>query len=156
MVKEARYRLNVGLIIVNNNGKLLLCKRKNSKNWQFPQGGINKDETERNASYRELFEEVGLKKSSVRLLAKSKKWYKYDIPKNKRKFNQISSNFKGQKQKWFLYKLIKNDAIDFSNDPDNEFDSYKWVSYWYPLSKIVFFKKDIYRRILNEFKEFIK
>ena len=114
MVKEARYRLNVGLIIVNNNGKLLLCKRKNSKNWQFPQGGINKDETERNASYRELFEEVGLKKSSVRLLAKSKKWYKYDIPKNKRKFNQISSNFKGQKQKWFLYKLIKNDAIDFS------------------------------------------
>ena len=37
-MKEDGYRLNVGLIISNNAGKLLLCKRKGMNSWQFPQG----------------------------------------------------------------------------------------------------------------------
>ena len=37
--------------------------------------------------------------------------------------------------------------------PDNEFDEYKWVSYWYPLFIIVSFKKEVYRSILNELKQ---
>ena len=41
MIQEPGYRLNVGLIIINDNGKLLLCKRKNMNSWQFPQGGID-------------------------------------------------------------------------------------------------------------------
>jgi len=41
MKKEPGYRLNVGLIIVNDKGKLLLCKRKDINSWQFPQGGID-------------------------------------------------------------------------------------------------------------------
>ena len=45
MIQEPGYRLNVGLIIINDNGKLLLCKRKNMNSWQFPQGGIDKGET---------------------------------------------------------------------------------------------------------------
>ena len=44
MIKEPGYRLNVGLIVINHKGKLLLCKRKNSNNWQFPQGGIDHNE----------------------------------------------------------------------------------------------------------------
>ena len=42
MIQEPGYRLNVGLIIINDNGKLLLCKRKNMNSWQFPQGGIDR------------------------------------------------------------------------------------------------------------------
>ena len=60
MIQEPGYRLNVGLIIINDNGKLLLCKRKNMNNWQFPQGGIDMGETPTKASKRELFEEVGI------------------------------------------------------------------------------------------------
>ena len=41
MINEPGYRLNVGLIIINDKGKLLLCKRKKTTNWQFPQGGID-------------------------------------------------------------------------------------------------------------------
>ena len=43
-IKEKGYRLNVGIIVANSDGKLLYCKRKNSMNWQFPQGGIDKNE----------------------------------------------------------------------------------------------------------------
>ena len=41
MINEPGYRLNVGLIVINGKGKLLLCKRKKINSWQFPQGGID-------------------------------------------------------------------------------------------------------------------
>ena len=60
MINEPGYRLNVGIVIINDKGKLLLCKRKNIDSWQFPQGGINEGESPINASKQELFEEVGI------------------------------------------------------------------------------------------------
>ena len=38
MINEPGYRLNVGLVVINDKGKLLLCKRKNINSLQFPQG----------------------------------------------------------------------------------------------------------------------
>ena len=61
MILEPEYRLNVGLIIINDKGKLLLCKRKGTNNWQFPQGGIDEGETPLEAAKRELYEETGIK-----------------------------------------------------------------------------------------------
>ena len=148
MKKEPGYRLNVGLIIVNDKGKLLLCKRKDINSWQFPQGGIDFGETPLKAAKRELFEEVGIKGSSVRLIGSMEEWIKYDIPKENRRKRLLQKNFKGQKQKWFMFKLIKDVNICFENDPDSEFDEYKWVSYWYPLQSIIFFKKGLYRTVL--------
>ena len=81
MNEESNYRLNVGLIIVNNYGKVLICKRKNSNQWQFPQGGIDKGESPIEAAKREIFEEVGIKPSKIKVLGKIKDWVKYEIPK---------------------------------------------------------------------------
>ena len=153
MVKDSNYRLNVGIIIVNDNGKLLLCKRSNSNNWQFPQGGIDFGEKPLNAAIRETFEEVGIKSNCIEMIAETNNWYKYDVPINKRKKNFLQKKFLGQKQKWFLFKLIKNCEVSFANDPANEFEEHKWVSYWHPITKIVSFKKDVYRNALLEFKE---
>ena len=72
MINEPGYRLNVGLIIINDKGKLLLCKRKKTTNWQFPQGGIDNGETPLKAAKRELFEEVGISSSSVKLIGQPK------------------------------------------------------------------------------------
>ena len=66
-MKEDGYRLNVGLIIANNQGKLLLCKRKGMNSWQFPQGGIDYAENPLSAAKRELFEEVGIKLSLIHI-----------------------------------------------------------------------------------------
>ena len=151
-MKEDGYRLNVGLIIANYQGKLLLCKRMGMNSWQFPQGGIDYAETPLSAAKRELFEEVGIKPSSTKLIASLDEWLKYDVPKKSRRKRFLNKKFKGQKQKWFLFRLIKEDQISFENDPDNEFDDYKWVSYWYPLSVIISFKENVYFEALNKLK----
>ena len=85
MLKEPGYRLNVGLIIVNNAGKLLICKRKGQDAWQFPQGGIDFGEKPLETAYRELHEEVGIDRSSVKLLSENINWEKYfnNLPFNK-------------------------------------------------------------------------
>jgi putative (di)nucleoside polyphosphate hydrolase len=81
-IKEKGYRLNVGIIVANSDGKLLYCKRKNSTNWQFPQGGIDKNEDIFDAALRELYEEVGIEENKIKLIKESDNWYKYDLPKN--------------------------------------------------------------------------
>jgi putative (di)nucleoside polyphosphate hydrolase len=151
MTKELGYRLNVGLIVVNDIGKLLLCKRKDSENWQFPQGGIDLGEKPEAAALRELYEEVGIDRSDVREIASSEGWYKYDLPEASIQKYFFKNKFKGQKQKWFMFKLLNDVSIDFTNDANPEFDDYKWASYWHPLHAIVDFKKDVYRSVLKEF-----
>lgn len=151
-MKEPGYRLNVGLIIANENGELLLCKRKKMNSWQFPQGGIDFGESPTKAAKRELFEEVGISSKSVTLIESLDDWLKYEIPKKSRRRNFLDRKFKGQKQKWFLFKLKKNVEVTFENDPDNEFDDFKWVSYWYPLNVIISFKEKVYREALNKLK----
>ena len=160
MSEESNYRLNVGLIIVNNYGKVLICKRKNSNQWQFPQGGIDEGESPIEAAKREIFEEVGIKSSQIRVLGKIKDWVKYEIPKKLAKKNFKKKGIVGQKQKWFIFKIKSKASISFINDPDNEFDDFAWVSYWHPIALIVSFKKDVYRSVLAEllpiyFNEFL-
>ena len=160
MNEESNYRLNVGLIIVNNYGKVLICKRKNSNQWQFPQGGIDKGESPIEAAKREVFEEVGIKPSKIKVLGKIKDWVKYEIPKELAKKSFKKKGIVGQKQKWFIFKIKSEACISFVNDPDNEFDDFAWVSYWRPIALIVSFKKEVYRNVLAEllpiyFNEFL-
>ncbi len=150
MNEESNYRLNVGLIIVNNYGKVLICKRKNSNQWQFPQGGIDKGESPIEAAKREIFEEVGIKPSKIKVLGKIKDWVKYEIPKELAKKSFKKKGIVGQKQKWFIFKIKTEACISFVNDPDNEFDDFAWVSYWRPIALIVSFKKEVYRNVLAE------
>lgn len=151
-MQDNEYRLNVGLIVANKDGELLLCKRKGMNSWQFPQGGIDFGEDSLKAANRELFEEVGISSKSVKLIHSIDDWLKYDVPKKSRRKKIFRSNFKGQKQKWFLFKLTEDVEISFENDPDNEFEDYKWVSYWYPLTVIVSFKESVYFEALNKLK----
>ena len=160
MNEESNYRLNVGLIIVNNYGKVLICKRKNSNQWQFPQGGIDEGESPIEAAKREIFEEVGIKPSKIKVLGKIKDWVKYEIPIELAKKSFKKKGIVGQKQKWFIFKIKSEACISFVNDPDNEFDDFAWVSYWRPIALIVSFKKEVYRNVLAEllpiyFNEFL-
>ena len=137
------YRLNVAMVVLNKDNKVLFCKRRNTENWQFPQGGVDENENIESAMFRELNEEVGLEKDNVEIKAVSQNLIYYDIPKNIRS-RVLGGKFKGQAQKYFLLKLISGD-VDLNIENTPEFDKYSWVSFWYPLYQVVDFKKEAYR-----------
>jgi len=146
------YRQNVAIIICNRNGQVLWAKRFGQHSWQFPQGGIKKGETPEQAMYRELYEEVGLKPEHVKILASSRSWLRYRLPKRLVRWDSPQPVCIGQKQRWFLLQLISDDKqIGFDACGHPEFDDWRWVTYWYPVRQVVSFKREVYRKALKEF-----
>jgi 8-oxo-dGTP pyrophosphatase MutT (NUDIX family) len=74
------FRANVGIILANADGKLLLAGRIGNKGWQFPQGGMLEGESDEEAMYRELYEEVGLVAHDVEILGATRDWLRYRLP----------------------------------------------------------------------------
>lgn len=147
------YRKNVGIIVCNGNHQVLWARRTRHDGWQFPQGGIRPDESPKSAAYRELYEEVGLQARDVRLLGHTEKWLRYDVPARK---GGRSLPFRGQKQLWFLFRLISDESrirLDVSLHP--EFDRWKWIEYWNPLDQIIAFKLEVYREALTQLESFL-
>lgn len=145
------YRPNVGIVLTNHQGQVLWARRVGGRDaWQFPQGGIHAEESPRDALFRELNEEVGLGAHQVVVLAVTRGWLRYRLPSRMR-HHGAAPRFKGQKQKWFLLKLLSADAdVCVASSAAPEFDAWRWVSYWYPVGKIVAFKRNVYRRALKE------
>ncbi len=144
------YRPNVGIILANQEGEVFWARRIGQDSWQFPQGGIKKDETPEQALFRELREEVGLMPTDVEIIACTRGWLRYRLPKKMVRYNSQPVCV-GQKQKWFLLRMLSPDAhvcVHHSDSP--EFDGWRWVSYWYPLGQVVSFKREVYRRALKE------
>lgn len=145
-----KYRPNVAALILNRDGHILVCERKNQKgSWQFPQGGVDRGETFEEALFREVKEEVGLKKKHYKIL-EVKDGYRYDYPPNIR----AKKNFVGQDQVYYLCKLKKS-----APDPDlgrwnPEFSDWEWVhpenfeEHWLPD-----FKMGVYRAVMRDFFE---
>ena len=156
MIDKDGYRKNIGIILCNSKNELLICKRIKENSWQFPQGGFEKNESSENAMFRELFEEIGLQKNDIAILGKTKKWLKYDLPK---KYQRKTNNqlCVGQKQIWFLLRLISNDqSINLCTSKNPEFDAWDWVSEKKPLEIVISFKKNVYVKALNELLPIIK
>lgn len=155
MIDSDGYRPNVGIVICNKQGLILWARRCGQNSWQFPQGGINQEEKPEQAMFRELYEEVGLTQDDVHILAVSSNWVRYKLPNRMIRWSTDPVCI-GQKQKWFLLELIKQDsAININTTRKPEFDDWCWVSYWYPVRQVVSFKKDVYRKIMKEFSSII-
>ena len=154
MIDGDGYRPNVGIIVANTEGQVLWAKRIGQDAWQFPQGGIRSGESLEEALYRELHEEIGLAGEEVQIVGTTKDWLRYKLPKRLLRDNK--SSFIGQKQKWFLLKMLADDdAVSFLYSKTPEFDYWQWVSYWYPLGQVVSFKQDVYRRALKELAPYL-
>lgn len=150
MIDSEGFRPNVGIVLANGDGRILWAKRVGQNAWQFPQGGINADETPEEAMYRELHEEIGLHEHQVRVLAQTRGWLRYRLPKRYIRRNS-SPLCIGQKQRWFLLELVDDEQqIRFDCGHKAEFDGWRWVNYWYPVTQVIEFKMDVYRRALKE------
>lgn len=147
------YRSNVGIMMVNEKGYVFVGQRldNNQNAWQMPQGGIDAGEDPETAAYRELLEETGVKKQDVRFVASSSQWLSYDLPEDLIPI-LWNGKFRGQKQKWFLFKFLGEDGdIDIATEHP-EFSKWKWISKENLLKEIVPFKKSVYENVLKEFK----
>ena len=150
MIDSDGFRPNVGIVIANEHGQVLWARRVGQSAWQFPQGGINDGETPEQALYRELYEEVGLREDDVEVLACTRGWLRYRLPKRLvRRDNKPLCI--GQKQKWFLLRMVCDESsVHFAACDKPEFDSWRWVDYWYPPNDVIFFKRSVYRRALRQ------
>ena len=155
MIDRDGYRPNVGIILCNAKNEVFWGKRIREHSWQFPQGGIDKGESPEQAMYRELFEEVGLQSHHVHILGRTKNWLRYEVPSHWIK-REWRSSYKGQKQIWFLLRLVGRDCdVSLRASGHPEFDAWRWSDYWVPLDSVIEFKRDVYRAALNELVSYI-
>ena len=144
-------RTGVGIILLNNENKIFVGKRKDNpvNKWQMPQGGIDNGEDFLTAMRRELYEETSIK--NIKIIKEINQLYEYELPKNL--IGIIwKGKFRGQKQKWFIAKFLGNENEINLNTKQPEFIEWKWIDAEKLPEVIVNFKKNLYLSLLKEIK----
>ena len=147
-------RQGVGVIILNNQNKIFVGKRKDNPvdKWQMPQGGIDQGEDHLTAMKRELYEETSIK--SIEVIKELEGYYEYMLPQNL--VGVIwKGKFKGQRQKWFVTKFVGNEKEINLNTKNPEFIEWKWIIADELPNVIVNFKKEMYQKILFNIRKII-
>ena len=109
MLDREGFRPNVGIVLLNQRNQVFWGKRIRTHSWQFPQGGIKYGETPEQAMFRELHEEVGLTQDHVRIIARTRDWLRYEVPDHFIR-RDARGHYRGQKQIWFLLRLVGRDT----------------------------------------------
>ena len=152
MIDSQGFRANVGIILFNGDKRLFWGKRTGMNAWQFPQGGIKRNEPLEDALYRELFEETGLESHHVEIVGMTEKWLRYRLPRRYIRYN-CSPVCIGQKQKWYLLKLLGEEKmVNLARSHTPEFDNWRWIEFWKPVREVVGFKRQVYRKALRYFE----
>ena len=142
-------------MLFNRKGDVFVAERlDNPGAWQMPQGGIDEGEDPEVAVFREMEEEIGTR--NARILGMMKDWVRYDIPdRTSRKL--WGGKYRGQQQKWIALEFMGDDRdIDLEAHHDPEFSQWKWVHISDLLDYVVSFKRDVYRRVMEEFTPYAK
>ncbi|MCB1756838.1 MAG: RNA pyrophosphohydrolase [Gammaproteobacteria bacterium] len=156
MIDRDGYRPNVGIILSNAEGQVFWARRIGQNAWQFPQGGIQEQESPEQAMFRELQEETGLHPEHVQIMGVTSDWLKYKLPARYIRKNQRPLCI-GQKQMWFLLRMMCNEtAVNLQATDKPEFDNWRWVDYWLPSKQVIFFKRQVYREALQQLKQFVE
>ena len=150
LIDAQGFRANVGIVLIRDSGDVFLGGRRDGRGWQFPQGGVRQDESAEQALYRELREEIGLESGDVEMLAATRNWLRYRLPRRyvRRRSRPLCI---GQKQRWFLLRMLgSEERLRFDLTTQPEFDSWRWVDYWSPVREVIYFKRNVYARALEE------
>lgn len=128
-------RENCLVVLLNKDNQVLLCRRvidnRFNKNWllepdkeywQFPQGGLNKNERLEEGAKRELFEETGV--VSVSLLHIKRNSYSYYWTNALKNLSWDSYKNSGQTQHVVYFRFLGDDSE--INLDGRELDAYQW------------------------------
>lgn len=147
------FRAGVGAVFINQKIEVLAFERINIKDaWQFPQGGLEIDEKPLDAVYRELTEETGILPQHLKLIDTYPEWLAYELDHDK----QSLRTGRGQVQKWFLFEFIGQDKDINIKTQEPEFGSYTWMTMDKLIEKTVYFRKPIYLKLKQYWKQYLK
>lgn len=151
------YRKNVGLVLINAEGLIFAGQRLDNPGdaWQMPQGGIDAGERPKEAALRELQEETGVRPELVEKIAKTEDWLVYDLPEDLIG-NIWGGKYRGQKQKWFLFRFLGQDSDVNIATEHPEFSVWRWMEPAELVEKIVPFKRAVYEQVFDSFAEHLK
>jgi len=143
-------RDNVAALVLRKDGMVLWgeCADKPGT-WSFPQGGVDRGETRREALARELREEVGLPKSAYNIVA-SRSGYRYLYPEGRLK----KGLYCGQMQTYFLcvMKGTGSQPHERKSARSPEFLRVAWVRpEELDLALVPDFKQDTIRAVIEDF-----
>ena len=147
------YRPCAGVTLINREGLIWAGRRIDSTAdaWQMPQGGIDEGEKPRAAALRELHEETGIAPDRVTFLGKTHHWLTYDLPPEL--LGKVwGGKYRGQKQKWFLFRFDGQDSEVDIDRPHPEFAEWRWIGAEDMLARIVPFKRDVYGQVIAAFR----
>lgn len=149
------YRSGVGITLFNREGLVFVAERlDNPGAWQMPQGGIDDGEEPEVAVFREMEEEIGTR--NARILGVMEDWLRYDIPRSTAR-KLWRGKYRGQQQKWIALEFLGQDAdIDLEAHSHPEFSRWKWVPITDLLDYVVPFKRDVYKRVMEDFCQYEK
>lgn len=146
------YRPCAGVMLINREGRVFVGQRLDStlEAWQMPQGGIDPGEDALDAAYRELWEETGVVRDHVELVATAPEELSYDLPEEL--VGKIwKGKWRGQRQRWFLFRFLGEDSDVNIATADPEFRAWRWADPADLPELIVPFKRELYREILRIF-----
>ena len=147
------YRPCVGVVLIDARGLVFAGQRIDSPSpaWQMPQGGIDDGEKPREAAYRELWEETGIPRDLVEFVGKTHGWVTYDLPLEL--LGRVwGGKYRGQKQKWFLFRFKGTDADVQIATEHPEFSSWRWILADEMVQGIVPFKRAVYDAVVRSFR----
>ena len=157
-MSQLPYRDNVGAVLLNADGLVLVARRADMPNaegaaggWQLPQGGVDPGEDLRRAVIRELAEEIGTDRAEI--IAEHPEWLTYDFPPELAAGGfRIARRYRGQRQRWFALRFTGSDAdIRLDADPHPEFDAWRWARLEELPALAVPFKRAIYAELARAF-----
>ncbi|MEG3178471.1 RNA pyrophosphohydrolase [Sphingomonas sp. RB3P16] len=151
------YRPCAGIMLLNAEGLVFVGQRIDAEveAWQMPQGGIDDGEDPEATAIRELGEETGIAPEHVALIAAAPDELFYDLPEEL--VGKVwKGKWRGQRQRWFLYRFLGQDSdIDIAT-AHPEFKSWQWVRPETLPNVIVAFKKELYEQVLAAFSPHLR
>ncbi len=84
------------------------------------------------------------------MIAATRHWLRYRLPSQYVRRNTQPQCI-GQKQRWFLLRFTgPEDRLRFDSTNAPEFERWRWVDYWTPVREVIYFKRAVYVRALDE------
>ena len=152
---DHRYRRGVGVMLLNSRKQIWVGRRIDNTDeaWQMPQGGIDKGEEPWATALREVEEETGIPPHLVERIAQYPERLRYDLPPELQG-KLWGGRWRGQLQDWYLCRFLGRDSDVNIATKHAEFNDWKWVEPAQLPDLIVPFKRDLYRRLLEEFNDY--